>query len=171
MGTPDRLDRTLATEQGSRFLTPASGYLSPVQSSPPSRWPISAIAVSVVLALLVVASGVGIAFTTVRVAELRADLTGLRSALAASEARIADLERELASDPDQPLGGLGEFFGGSGEGFGLGDLLGCLLGAEENAGDLAELLRRLLGDEGADRGGLLGGLLGGLESCLLNPPA
>lgn len=138
-----------------------------MQPSPSSRWPNSAITVTVVLGLLVVVLGGWAMVEAGRISDLGEQIEAARSDLAEAEDRIADLEDQL----DQAESG-GDLFGdllGGGEGGDLGDLLSGLLGGDtEGLGSLEDLLGALLG--GADPGELgelgdlgdLGGLLGGL---------
>lgn len=148
-----------------------------MQPSPSSRWPNSAITVTVVLGLLVVVLGGWAMVEAGRISDLGEQIEAARSDLAEAEDRIADLEDQL----DQAESG-GDLFGdllGGGEGGDLGDLLSGLLGGDtEGLGSLEDLLGALLGgaDPGelgelgdlGDLGGLLGGLgaLGDLGSCL-----
>ncbi|MGQ0848389.1 MAG: hypothetical protein ACT4OP_04615 [Actinomycetota bacterium] len=124
-----------------------------------NRWPTSALAVSLTVAVLLILSLVAGAIAFWRVGRVNAELDSLRTELAAAEDRIASLESELEASGTR----------GS-PGWGLEDLLGGLLGDGDLSG-IEDLLRGLLGGEdGSSSGGLgdLGGLLGGdLASCLL----
>jgi hypothetical protein len=150
-----------------------------MQPSPSSRWPNSAIIVTVVLGVVVLLLGGWALVQANRISDLGEQITATRSDLDEAEDRIADLEDQLA---EAESGGdlLGDLLGG-GEGGGLGDLLGGLLGGDsEGLGGLEDLLGALLGGSGGlgdlgdlgDLEGLLGGLgaSGDLGSCLTGAP-
>jgi hypothetical protein len=155
-----------------------------MQPSPPSRWPNSAIIVTVVLGLLVLMLGGWAVVGANRISDLDDQIEAARSDLDEAEDRIADLEDQLAEAASG-----GDLFGdllGGGEGGDLGDLLGGLLGGDtEGLGGLEDLLGALLGganlgdlgdlgdlEDLGDLGGLLGGLgaSGDLGSCLTGAP-
>ncbi len=137
--------------------------------SPSPRWPTSAIAVTVVLALIAGLLGVVLAVRSGEVNRLEDQIVSLGADLESAEERISDLESQLAQAESPADGGLG----------GLGDLLGGLLGGEGGSSALDDLLGGLLGGEGGDLGdldNLFGGLggLGGSETnlaaCLTGQP-
>ncbi|HJU80882.1 MAG TPA: hypothetical protein VJ796_03945 [Acidimicrobiia bacterium] len=130
-----------------------------------NRWPLAAVVVSSILALLVLLLGVlgVVAMTTI--GRLNDDVLDLSNQLASAESRIADLEDELASAPDNGASGLEDLLGGllRGEGSGdLDDLLGDLFAGA--GGDLGDLF----GEDGL--GSLLGGANPDLGSCLTAVP-
>lgn len=147
-----------------------------MQSSSSSRWPNSAIIVTVVLGLLVLMLGGWAIVEANRISDLGEQIEAARADLDEAENRISDLEDQLA---EAESGGslFGDLLGG-GEGGGLGDLLGGLLGGDtEGLGGLEDLLGAILGGSGdlgdlGDLGGLLGGLgaSGDLGSCLTGVP-
>ena len=130
-----------------------------MQSSWSSRWPNSAIIVTVILGLLVLILGGWATIEAGRISELGEQIAATRSDLEEAQDRIADLEDELAAAESS-----GSLFGdvlggGEGDSLGLEDLLGALLGGDaEGLGGLEDLLNGLLGGESGDLEGLLGGL-------------
>ncbi|MEX0666941.1 MAG: hypothetical protein WD313_01275, partial [Acidimicrobiia bacterium] len=147
-----------------------------MQSPSFSRWPNSAIIVTVVLGLLVLTLGGWAVVEAGRISQLNEQVDAARAELDDAEDRIADLEDAL-SDAESGGSLFGDLLGGGGsEGLGLDDLLGALLGGDaEGLGGLEDLLNGLLGGESGDLGDL-GGLLGGLDpagdlgSCLTAAP-
>jgi hypothetical protein len=147
-----------------------------MQSPSFSRWPNSAIIVTVVLGLLVLTLGGWAVVEAGRISQLNEQVDAARADLDDAEDRIADLEDAL-SDAESGGSLFGDLLGGGGsEGLGLDDLLGALLGGDaEGLGGLEDLLNGLLGGESGDLGDL-GGLLGGLDpsgdlgSCLTAAP-
>lgn len=146
-----------------------------MQSPSLSRWPNSAIIVTVVLGLLVLMLGGWAGVEAGQMSRLNEQLDAVRSDLGDAENRIADLEEQLANAESS-----GSLFGdllGGGEAGGLGieDLLGALLGGDpQGLSGLEDLLGGLLGGKSGDVGDL-GGLLGGLDpsglgSCLSGAP-
>jgi hypothetical protein len=132
-------------------------------------WPTSAIVVTLVLALLTGLFGVLGIFGLVTAGRLNREIDELSNQRVAAEARIAELEDELATAQSDGLGS------------GLEDLLGGLLGGGQGADGLGDLLGDLLREDGGDFGDLfggeggLGGLLGGLRgadlgACLTSVP-
>jgi hypothetical protein len=150
-----------------------------MQSSSFSRWPNSAIIVTVVLGLLVLILGGWAVVEAGRISELGEQIEAARSDLDDAEDRIADLEDDLAA-AESSGSLLGDLLGGGGgDALGLEDLLGGLLGGDsEGLGGLEDLLGAFLGGGLGDLGDLgdLGGLLGGLGasgdlgSCLTGVP-
>lgn len=141
-----------------------------MQSPSSSRWPNSAIVVTVVLGLLVLMLGGWAVFGAVRMSQVNEQLAAVRSDLSDAQDRIADLEDEISATEEGGgiLGGL--LGGGDADGLGIEDLLGELAGGD--SGGLEDLLGGLLGGESGDLGGLLGGLdpSGNLGSCLTGAP-
>ena len=140
-----------------------------------SRWPNTAIVVTMILGLVVLLVGGLAVVAAVRTSQLNEQLVAARSDLDEAEGKIADLEAELADVQSGAAEGgspLGDLLGGSGTGeLGIDDLLGLLGGDAQDLGGLEDLLGALLGGESGDPGSLgdlLGGLdqSGGLGSCL-----
>ena len=147
-------------------------------SPSPSRWPNSAIIVTVILGLVVLMLGGLAVVMAVRMSQLNEELAATRSDVDQAEARIADLEQKLAAAESSAgdIGSLlGDLLGGGGSGdLGIEDLLGLLGGDSQGLSGLEDLLGGLLGGQSGDSGGL-GSLLeslgqsGGLGSCLGTP--
>jgi len=142
-----------------------------MQSPSNSRWPNTAIVITIVLGLLLLIFGGWAVVGAVRISQVNAQLAAVRSDLDDARERIASLEDELAA-ANSSGGILGDLFGGgNGGSLGLEDLLGLLGGNAQGLQGLQDLLGGLLGGESGnfgDPGGSLGGLdpAGDLGSCL-----
>ena len=123
--------------------------MMPSPSPSPSRWPNSAIIVTVILGLVVLMLGGLAVVMAVRLSQLNKELVATRSDLDQAEARIADLEEKLAAAESSggDLGSLlGDLLGGGGAGdLGIEDLLGLLGGDAQGLSGLEDLLGGLLG--------------------------
>lgn len=135
-----------------------------MQPRSPSRWPTSAIVVTVILALLLAVAGAWGIFSAGRLSRFTTEVDALETDLREAEDRIEALEADLDAERSSGDSTLG-----------LDDLLGGLLGGRGgDLGSLEDLLRGLLG-EGGDPGGL-GDLFGGLggnsdlASCMVGSP-
>jgi len=137
-----------------------------METPSPSRWPNSAVVVTVILALLLAVTGAWGTFSAGRLSRFTTEVDSLEGDLRQAEARIDALEADLdaaRSSGDSTMG--------------LDDLLSGLLGGHPEGGDLGsleDLFRGLL--EGGGGSGGLGDLFGGLgansdlASCMVGSP-
>lgn len=138
-------------------------YFEEVQTTSSTRWPASALVVTIVLALLLLATGVWGIYAAGRLSRLRSEVDALESDLREAQDRIDGLEADLEASR-----------AGNGGNLSLEELLGGLFGDPGgDSGTLEDLLGGLLGDgDLGNLGDLFGesGSSSDLAGCLVDAP-